>query len=154
MKIKVPITKSAIIRFILVGLVLLTVPFVLSCKTSGPATTPPPTTTTTPPPTTISTTWGELAARGGGIFATICAVCHGSDGQGDTGPPILGPSVRTYGTAQVLFDFISENMPRDDPGSLSEVRYFQVLAYLLVESGIVEPETVFDGSNLANVLLN
>jgi hypothetical protein len=45
-------------------------------------------------------------------------------------------------------------MPRDDPGSLSDERYFQVLAYLLVESGLVAPETVFDGSNLGSVLLN
>jgi hypothetical protein len=45
-------------------------------------------------------------------------------------------------------------MPQDKPGSLSNLQYLQALAYLLVESNFVQPETIFDESNLANVLLN
>jgi len=131
--------------------------------TATPTTTTPmtTTTTTTPPAMTTTTTtatptmtWGELAARGFQSFSNNCAPCHGLDGGGDFGPPIIGSSLKRFETAQQLFDFISTQMPQDGPGSLSVSNYLRILAFMLTESGFVLPEVIFDTNNLANVILN
>ena len=155
------ISIRASIRGLVIGLVAVSLVFSMSCKASvkttpptttittppTTTTTPPPTTTTTTPPTTIGATWGELVGAGSGVFG-ICASCHGEDGLGDFGPAIIGSSLGKFDSAQELFDFISESMPQDAPGSLTDREYLQVLAYLLVTSNFVQPEVVFDESNL------
>jgi len=122
--------------------------------TTTTITTPPITTTPTTTTTTSTTTWDELAIRGANTFSSICASCHGSEGGGDYGPAIIGTSLRGFGTAQRLFDYISTQMPQDGPGSLSGASYLRILAFMLTESGFVQPEDIFDAGNLANVLLN
>ncbi len=113
-------------------------------------TTPPPVTTTTPPPVTFGATWGELAKRGRFVF-TICTTCHGEGGLGDWAPEIIGPRLGIFGNAQVLYDSIRFGMPVTDPGSLSDLQYLRVLAYLLVTSNFVQPEVIFDADNLAAI---
>jgi hypothetical protein len=44
-------------------------------------------------------------------------------------------------------------MPLDGPGSLSTTLYQRILALLLVQSGFIEPEDIFDAGNLVNVIL-
>lgn len=114
---------------------------------------PPPTIppTTTPPLTTA--TWGELAARGAGAFSSICAACHGVNGGGGSGPEIIGTSLRVYRNAWRLLAFISTAMPWDGPGSLSITSYTRILAFMLIESGFVQPEVIFNESDLVNVIL-
>jgi hypothetical protein len=116
--------------------------------TTPPTTTPP---TTTPPLTTA--TWGELAARGAGAFSSICAACHGVNGGGGSGPEIIGTSLRVYRNAWRLLAFISTAMPWDGPGSLSITSYTRILAFMLIESGFVQPEVIFNESDLVNVIL-
>lgn len=130
-----------------------------------PVTTTPTTTTSTAPTTPVTTstptqtttvptvTWGELASRGERTFLSICAPCHGDDGQGDIGPSIIGSSIRSYQTAFRLLAFISTNMPQDGPGSLSTGTYQRILAYILTESGFVQPDTIFNENELNNIPL-
>lgn len=128
-------------------------------------TTPTPTlaTTITPPTTTIvtttpTTTWSELASRGAVPFSINCAPCHGPDGQGGLmGTPaiILGgrTTLTRYGTAWKLLAYISSWMPKSAPGSLSSSTYQQILAFMLIQSGFLEPEAIFDENDLVNVIL-
>jgi hypothetical protein len=111
--------------------------------------------TPTPTPTAVLPTWGETANRGEGAFISLCGSCHGDDGSGGgEAPPIIGPNLRSFLSAQRLFNFLSEFAPMDGPGSLSELKYQQILAYMLIESGLVQPEAAFDEDNLVNVKLN
>lgn len=91
-----------------------------------------------------------MAKRGRFVF-TICTTCHGEDGLGDWAPEIIGPRLRIFGNAQVLYDSIRFGMPVTDPGSLSDLQYLRVLAYLLVTSNFVQPEVIFDANNLAAI---
>jgi len=98
-------------------------------------------------------TWGERARNNA---FDICASCHGSTGEGGYGPAIIGSNanLNTFGTAQRLLNYISEQMPQGAPGSLSDLDYLKILAFLLVEDGIVQAEAIFDADNLANVPLS
>lgn len=92
----------------------------------------------------------DQLARGQQVFFQVCAACHGEDGQGlpEGGPAIIAaPSLAFYATAADLFDTIRRTMPEDNPGSLSEQEYWDVVAYILAQSGLnpeglpVGPET-------------
>ncbi len=69
------------------------------------------------------------------------------------GPAIIGPSLQFFGTAWELLAYISTQMPQDGPGSLSIGEYQQLLAFMLVLSGFVEPEAIFDENDLVNMIL-
>jgi hypothetical protein len=120
-----------------------------------PTTTPPPTTTTTPTPTTTIpiATWGELASKGSQTFSSNCAPCHGPNGEGDFGPAIIGTTLRSFGDAFRLLAYIAAWMPQDGPGSLSIGAYQRILAFMLTESGFVQPEVIFDENDIINVIL-
>ncbi|UCG55306.1 MAG: hypothetical protein JSV32_03595, partial [Dehalococcoidia bacterium] len=131
--------------------------------TSTPIPMIPTTTTTTTPTTTIpnitiikaipTITWGELAIKGIRSF-NACTECHGEEGEGSNrGPEIVGTALEHFGNAQRLFDYIRALMPLDGPGSLSDLMYMRIMAFMLVESGFVQPEDIFNADDLANVIL-
>lgn len=96
---------------------------------------------------------GQLADAGKTVFADNCARCHGDQGQGVTGPALIGPSA-SYGrfsNAEQLLNYISTAMPMDHPGSLTPQQYLQVTAYLLVQNNILQ--TSASMSNLGSVPL-
>ena len=109
------------------------------------------------PPASNTTvlTWGQAAAAGQSVFAGNCAICHGSNGQGITGPAIIGPSeaLVKYQTAQGLLQFISAAMPLSNPGSLSPQQYSDVLTYLLVQNQFVNSTAPFDANQIASIPL-
>jgi cytochrome c553 len=99
-------------------------------------------------------TWGELGESGQRTFLSNCAPCHGDDGSGGSEAPAnIGPELAAFTTAQRLFNFISANAPMDLPGGLSELKYQQILAFMLIESNLIQSEAVFDEGNLANISL-
>ena len=108
----------------------------------------------TPVPTTPPTA-GELARRGAGVFARICATCHGAKGEGVVGPALIGPgaSLGKFGSGKGLYDYVSVAMPQSNPGSLSPDEYLQVVAFLLVQNGAVRPDASLTRSSLAAVQL-
>jgi mono/diheme cytochrome c family protein len=117
--------------------------------TAEPPTAPPATPTARPATPTVASepataeTAGSLAVAGREVFATVCARCHGTQGEGLEGPPIIGEvtNLPAFATAQGLHNFIRLGMPLDAPGSLAERQYLEVLAFLLLENGIVEADT-------------
>lgn len=69
----------------------------------------------------------EQAARGADTYASACRACHTPESH-------AGPAFRiTWAGRQLseLFRYISELMPKNEPGTLTPREYTQVLAYLL-----------------------
>ena len=97
------------------------------------------------------------ATAGQTVYSAHCAVCHGASLQGQSGAPLSGPSFKQYlrgsGTAAVLFDFISKQMPADAPGSLSNQNYLAVTAFLLARNGYPAGSSPLGTSGLAGVKL-
>jgi hypothetical protein len=60
--------------------------------------------------------------------------------QGQAGPPLKGKPLASnlrYSkiSAQQLFDFIKQHMPKNSPGSLTDQQYRRVFAYILSQNG-------------------
>ena len=59
------------------------------------------------------------AVAGDEVFQTSCITCHSS-----------GDIAQKYETQEALLGFVSENMPKSAPGSLSKEEYDAVVKYL------------------------
>jgi len=75
------------------------------------------------------------AARGGEVFRTTCAACHGPEGQGGPGIPALwGPRSYSVGASMAREEraasFIWHNMPYGRPKSLTPQQAFDVAAFV------------------------
>jgi len=73
--------------------------------------------------------------NGKNLFASKCAFCHGSDGQGTmAAPPVWGPQSYTIGAGMARVSnaaaFIKSNMPRGWGWSLSDDDAYDVAAYV------------------------
>lgn len=72
------------------------------------------------------------ASKGREIYSLSCVSCH-------TPVTHTGPAFAAKWNGQPLselFQYITESMPKQDPGSLSSEEYTQVLAYLLKLNGM------------------
>ena len=157
--------KNSFLFFTLITIVVASV-LVVACG-GKPATSPTSTSTatsptsistaTSPPPTSTATgtTAGELAAVGKTVYAGHCAKCHGDQGQGITGPVLIGASntLDKYGTAQGLLNFIDTAMPLDAPGSLGQQDYIDLVAFLLVQNNYIAAGAALSESLLPNITL-
>jgi mono/diheme cytochrome c family protein len=72
----------------------------------------------------------EQAEAGQEPYQQHCAQCHGDDLQGD--PPLVGDDfLANYDTVWDLFQYTRDNMPQDDPGSLDDETYADIIAHIL-----------------------
>lgn len=69
-------------------------------------------------------------AHGKQVFSTVCSQCHGSN----PGSPYSAASYKMK-TLGELYSFVSTKMPANNPGSLSDKDYADVLALFLSTSG-------------------
>jgi hypothetical protein len=85
----------------------------------------------------------EQSRRGERHYQAFCAPCHVGDLSGtlaaDTGaPPLRGvpfmASLQRKGPAGV-FEYVKATMPADDPASLEDSTYLDVLAFLIQANG-------------------
>ena len=74
--------------------------------------------------------------RGSQVYKQQCFVCHGADGAGKPplipavwGPDAYNQGAGMYGIAKMA-QFIHQNMPQTDPGSLSFQEAYDVAAYI------------------------
>ncbi|MDE1143715.1 MAG: cytochrome c [Paraburkholderia tropica] len=100
---------------------------------------------------------------GARVFAQKCAACHGAQGEGLIGDPLVGGSgtlrstapKRTVGSywpyATTLFDYIRRAMPYNAPQSLSADEVYAVSAWILNRNGIVPDDARLDAHSLAAV---
>jgi mono/diheme cytochrome c family protein len=83
----------------------------------------------------------EQAARGRAQYAIYCSSCHGDTLRGGLDGVEQAPALRRddfmrgRGDLGNAFDFIATAMPRDEPGTLRDSDYADVLAYLLEQNG-------------------
>lgn len=74
------------------------------------------------------------ARQGRAVYGGLCAGCHGDDLAGLDAPPLVGDFFLGHwedGSVAELFTFIMTSMPVGNPGSLSESRTAQLVAYIL-----------------------
>jgi mono/diheme cytochrome c family protein len=91
----------------------------------------------TGPPALYTT---EQAVRGVAAYGRYCSACHGNHlDDGDFGgPPLRGSYFRNHwggGQLASLFAFAKNVMPPDNPGSLTDSTYADILAYILQSNG-------------------
>ena len=73
-------------------------------------------------------------------FETSCAPCHGAQLEGGAGPPLTGQnfkilSTKVGATVGDIFTYMSENMPFNNPASLSHTQYVNIMAFILSKNG-------------------
>ena len=86
----------------------------------------------------------EQVVAGRDVYLAACARCHGEQGEGGTGPVLIGGSRRiaSYGDTDRLYDYVSRTMPFDDAGSLSEEEYWGSIAYLLDANELLPADVI------------
>src|SRR5437870_2767856 len=81
----------------------------------------------------------DQAEKGQLAFVEHCASCHGQNlDDGAYGPPLKGADFRhKWGSRAVeaKFTYSSTKMPPTRPGTLGDVSYAQLLAFILQENG-------------------
>ena len=79
------------------------------------------------------------ASRGATVFNSSCAACHAEDLSGnEMGPPLAGSPFLEYWQDLSLADLLqvmSTSMPQDNPGSLDQPQYIEIITYMLEKSG-------------------
>jgi mono/diheme cytochrome c family protein len=79
------------------------------------------------------------AARGAAIYRANCSQCHGESlGNGEFGPPLKGGNFRAHWRGKPVLALYSKvrAMPPGNAGSLGEVAYLDVTAYLLSANAV------------------
>ena len=91
----------------------------------------------------------ELAAE---FYQMRCAVCHELEGGiGSTLPPRV---LASYGTAQLLFNYVRLAMPYEAPRTLSNEEYWLTVGYLLRSRGLVGEDAVVNEETAEGITLD
>jgi cytochrome c len=94
------------------------------------------------------------------VYKERCARCHGQRGEGaESAPALMGEktlasSEHGFKNGQQLFDFVTSQMPKNAPGSLSVRDYWAVVTYVLGGNGVKVPPGGLSEANAAEVLLD
>jgi len=80
------------------------------------------------------------ATSGEKLFAAKCAACHGDRLEGGAGPALSGPAFTNYSKVTKLsigdmFTFMSQQMPLNEPASLTHDQYVSIMAFILHYKG-------------------
>src|SRR3989442_13977951 len=108
-----------------------------------------------PPPGNRLQQWAALTAdtaAGAAVYAATCVKCHGPDGQGTAvAPPLWGPKSYNLGAGMTRVPtaaaFIRENMPFDQPGTLTDQQAFDVAAHVSERPRPDFPDKIHDWPN-------
>lgn len=97
----------------------------------------------------------EQAARGQKVYEDHCAVCH-NPGLGGLSGAFRGSGfVREWREDNLgnLFLRVRKTMPAENPASLSEPEYLDVLAYILLENGFPSGTRELDAESLEGIAI-
>lgn len=96
-------------------------------------------------------------ALGRELYEIQCALCHGENLEGvrEMGAQTLHEGrrdIKKLPYAASLFDFVRRSMPLTDPGTLSNDETYGLVAFLLVETGVLDdPNLTLDAASLAAI---
>lgn len=81
----------------------------------------------------------EQAKLGHDVYVKSCASCHGDKMQGLAAPALAGKDFLTTAqhnglTIGMLQTIVTQNMPFNDPASLTDTQYADVIAYMLASN--------------------
>jgi mono/diheme cytochrome c family protein len=105
------------------------------------------------------------ATRGEEVYTGACGICHGRRLNGapddpdmrSTPPLVRARFLRIWQgrSLATLFEYTRATMPEDNPNSLTEQEYVDVIAYMLTVGGMPEGETELppDARSLAHVVV-
>jgi len=98
------------------------------------------------------------AANGASTYSADCSQCHGAQLEGGAGPALSGASFgksiqASYTTAGLLYDFVAKQMPANNPGSLTQQQYADVVAFVLQNNGFTPGATALTAQNAGAVNL-
>ena len=91
----------------------------------------------------------ELAAE---FYQMRCAVCH--ELEGGIGSPLSPRVLASYGTAQLLFNYVRLAMPYEAPRTLSNEEYWLAVGHLLRSRGLVDEDAVVDEETAEGITLS
>lgn len=100
----------------------------------------------------------EQATRGKATFETTCAGCHGADLSGQSGPALAGERFKTkwdFQAVNQLFTEIRTRMPRNNPSTLSDETYLDLVTYILQANAFpsgTEP-LLLDATTLGGIMI-
>ena len=119
---------------------------------------------TPPPGAEQMTVWSGVyadgqAARGRALYeGARCSGCHGLSLEGGRAgrpdPPLRGEQfIERWreDTLQSLYTLMSTLMPRNDPGTLTDEQYVDILAYLLQSNGFPTGSTELGAGSLRSI---
>ena len=104
------------------------------------------------------------AIDGEGVYADLCAACHGDFGEGvDRWPELVGGEgslgthdpLKTTGSywpyASTLYDYVYRAMPFGESQSLSYDETYQIVAFLLYMNDIIEDDFDVSQENIGSI---
>ena len=104
------------------------------------------------------------AIDGEGVYADLCAACHGDFGEGvDRWPELVGGEgslgthdpLKTTGSywpyASTLYDYVYRAMPFGESQSLSYDETYQIVAFLLYMNDIIEDDFDVSHENIGTI---
>src|SRR4029077_1966739 len=99
--------------------------------------------------------WAAFTAdtvAGARVYATSCVKCHGAEGEGTAvAPPVWGAHSYNIGAGmarvRTAAAFIRDNMPFDQPATLTDQEAFDVAAYVNAHARPDFPDKIHDWPN-------
>ena len=78
----------------------------------------------------------NILERGERLYGAHCSACHES--EAGIGPMLPARVLASYGTARRLFDYTRVTMPYGLPNSIDREDYWAIVAFLVVDRGLVD----------------
>jgi mono/diheme cytochrome c family protein len=99
-------------------------------------------------PLTVAAFAPDQVARGEEVWNNVCARCHAVGSDNPDAPKLLEPSpIKSFVSAAGMFQYVQESMPYDEPMTLSQEQYWDVVAFILAQKGVSIGETPLGPDN-------
>ena len=93
----------------------------------------------------------EERAQAAELYQARCALCHEIDGG--IGAPLEPRVLASYGTAQLLFNYVRLAMPYEAPRTLTNEEYWLAVGHLLRSRGLVAEDAVINERTAEGIAL-
>ncbi len=86
------------------------------------------------------------------LYQARCASCH--ELESGIGSPLPPRVLASYGTAQLLFNYVRLAMPYEAPRTLSNEEYWSTVGHLLRSRGLVDEDAVVNDETAEGITLD